>query len=371
MISQRITIINYLYDSLPTVIGKLISEYDYHIEGNSYTFADNCGAVYCSAELSGKRIVCGSSDGTLKIWNLQTGNYDIVLEDHTSKIHRVAVLNDKQFVSGSSDGTLKIWSSHLSDNIFEDKSSILSYTCDTTFTYNYHCCHRIAVFPDGKIVSGLGNTLKIWNSQIKNYKIKSKDERSKIISCNGDNHIIFKGHSNPVYCVAVLSDGRFVSGSCDSTLKIWNPCRPLQPPETNNCDITLNGHRGPIYCITILPGGPSDCSACQTERVERIVSGSADATLKIWNPKTGKCELSLEGHTDVIWCCAILPDGRIISGSSDRTLKIWNVQTGTCDATLRGHSASVISVTPLFDGLPEGPEVIISGSMDGTLIMWY
>ena len=39
---------------------------------------------------------------------------------------------------------------------------------------------------------------------------------------------------------------------------------------------------------------------------------------------------------------AVFPDGRrVVSGSGDNTLKVWDVETGKCLATLKGHSGPV------------------------------
>ena len=35
---------------------------------------------------------------------------------------------------------------------------------------------------------------------------------------------------------------------------------------------------------------------------------------------------------------AVLPDGRIVSGSYDSTLRIWNSASGECEVLLEGHS---------------------------------
>ncbi len=34
----------------------------------------------------------------------------------------------------------------------------------------------------------------------------------------------------------------------------------------------------------------------------------------------------------------VMPDGRVISGSSDNTLKVWDISRGECIQTLKGHS---------------------------------
>jgi WD40 repeat protein len=83
----------------------------------------------------------------------------------------------------------------------------------------------------------------------------------------------------------------------------------------------LSGHEGYVYTIAILPDG-------------RIVSGSEDRTIRIWNSSTGDCEMSLCGHNSYVKAIAVLPDGRIVSGSVDKTIRIWNLSTGECESIL-------------------------------------
>jgi WD40 repeat protein len=60
---------------------------------------------------------------------------------------------------------------------------------------------------------------------------------------------------------------------------------------------------------------------------KRIVSGSADKTLRLWDAETGKAiSKPLKGHTGEVISVAFSPDGkRIVSGSTDRTLRIWHI----------------------------------------------
>lgn len=59
---------------------------------------------------SGKRIVSGNADGTLKIWDSGNGQETFKLKGHTDKVLSVAFSPDgERIVSGSWDNTVKVW----------------------------------------------------------------------------------------------------------------------------------------------------------------------------------------------------------------------------------------------------------------------
>ena len=75
-----------------------------------------------------------------------------------------------------------------------------------------------------------------------------------------------------------------------------------------------------MLCVAVLPR-------------DRIVSGSRDKTLRVWDVTEGggHCLQTLRGHTGWVNCVGLLPDGRVVSGSRDKTLKVWGFIKCTAD----------------------------------------
>ena len=145
---------------------------------------------------------------------------------------------------------------------------------------------------------------------------------------------------------------RIVSGSFDKTLKVWDA-------QTGQETLTLRRHSDAVHSVSFSPDG------------KRIVSGSGalnkPGEIKVWDAQTGKETLTVKGHSDVVVRVSFSPDGkRVVSSSTDATLKVWDAQTGQETLTLKGHAGSSWCV--LFF-TPDGKR-IVSGSADGTLKVW-
>jgi WD40 repeat protein len=129
------------------------------------------------------------------------------------------------------------------------------------------------------------------------------------------------GHSDWIQAVAVTADGkRVISGSNDKTVKVWNL-------ETGEEQLTLSGHSSWVQAVAVTADG------------KRVISGSNDNTVKVWNLETGEEQLTLSGHSGYVLAVAVTADGkRVISGSNDNTVKVWNLETGEEIATFIGES---------------------------------
>ncbi|KIJ42165.1 hypothetical protein M422DRAFT_171421, partial [Sphaerobolus stellatus SS14] len=101
-------------------------------------------------------------------------------------------------------------------------------------------------------------------------------------------------------------------------------------------EVTLTGHTSNVTSAAFSPDG------------QRVVSGSWDHTIWIWNAYTGELvSRPFEGHTDSVTSVVFSPDGqRVVSGSDDKTIRIWNAHTGELvSGPFEGHTDWVRSIT--------------------------
>ena len=156
-------------------------------------------------------------------------------------------------------------------------------------------------------------------------------------------------HPAYVYCAAVSNDGtRVVSGSADSKVRIWNAT-------TGEMERILEGHSGWVLSVAFSSDGT------------RVASGSGDmlGLILIWNRNTGEIDV-LKGHLAAVTSVAISDDGTcVVSGSKDHSVRIWNAATGDIEHVLNGHSDQVNSIAFSHDGTR-----VVSGSNDRTVRIW-
>ena len=170
-----------------------------------------------------------------------------------------------------------------------------------------------------RTIKELKEQIKDKNNRIKIYEeIFSKQKKIKglkgLKGILGDSaNSIFKNpkhvlqyHTEPIFCTAVLKDGRIATGSKDKEIIVFNN-------KTFKPDLTIKEHNGVVVNMIELSTG-------------YLASCSEDKTIKIYDVglKTYKVIQTLKDHTGWVSKIIELNNKQLVSCSKDKTLIFYN-----------------------------------------------
>jgi cytochrome c len=140
-----------------------------------------------------------------------------------------------------------------------------------------------------------------------------------------------RGHGGPVRALAISADGlTAVSGSFDSSAIRWSLTR-------NTAEQVLRFHQSAVNAVALLPDG-------------RTVTGGEDGKIAVWQPGSPVPQQVLEGHVAPVVSLAVSPDGKTLASASwDRSIRLWSL-TGGEPRVLEDHQQNVNGVTFTPDG---------------------
>ena len=140
---------------------------------------------------------------------------------------------------------------------------------------------------------------------------------------------------------------KIISGSLDNTLKLWEP-------ESKKYINSFEEHRLRINDIAVSPDE------------NFFISAGDDKTIKLWNIEESRSLMTLEGHEEKINSIDISSEGRfIVSAGSDKTVRLWSAKTGECLKILKGYGAEITCVKFSPDC-----RYIISSGKDNLVKIW-
>jgi eukaryotic-like serine/threonine-protein kinase len=352
----------------------------------------------------GKRLVSGSGEGSIQVWDATNGNIICSYRGHTDWVTTVAWSPDgTYFASGSDDTTVQVWDATSAKSVFtyqghSDKVVDVAWSPDGNRIYSSSQDNTVQTWDattGGDVFVHRGHTKYLrkvtataWKADGTYFAIGSKDSwllicdavKDTIIVCNipsdpvevvgmtnheqrgssvrqslsikewgmGNDVVIYTDHRSTVRSIAWSPDSRrIVSGGYDSTVHLWDAA-------FGTLMFTYREHLDPVVTVAWSPDG------------RHIASGSLDNTIHLWEVVTGRNILIYRGHANCVWSVTWSPDSkRIASASEDGTVQIWDVNTGKNVFTYRSHSAPVQTVA----WSPNG-KYIASGGDDRTVRVW-
>ena len=281
-----------------------------------------------------KRIVSGSKDGTIRIWDAVTGKqigesffvgeevyFAMFSKDDNYILAKTSNLYHEVFFGDNWD----IWDVSTGKQI-ENKQEISYGNAWNLYLGNNQSNRKCVIF-DGNH-SFFGDLSRVnwdswrwfWWKNIQKQTLIRKRYRVLQRTYNDDAFILdvttgkiigqpLKGHANDILVSSFSPDGKLiVSGSMDNTIRIWDAASGKQIGEP------LKGHNSAVYSVAFSP----DCKS--------IVSGSNDGTILIWDLTSRQIKHS--PFFDKVFSVVFSPDGNSVVSGSGYSIRIWDASSG-------------------------------------------
>ena len=314
----------------------------------------------------GKLLASGGGDTVVRFWDVNTSTTKYTCKgQHKDHVLCTAWSPDGlRFASADKRGVLIVWDPAggfvVGKPIQAHSKWITAIAWEPLHLCTTDTCEQLAT-------ASKDGTIKLWNTRTQ--------------SCL----TTLSGHTDSVESIQWSGQGLLYSASRDRTIRVWNPVRGILVRT-----LVGHGHRVNTLALSseaVTRAGPFDYKntiyATAQERIraakekyeafrklhgeDKLVSGSDDFTLYLWNPETSKKPLKrLTGHQQAINHIAYSPDGRFFASASfDKKVKIWNGHTGDFVTTLTSHVGAVYRVA-----WSACSNFVVSASKDSTAVLW-
>ena len=304
----------------------------------------------------------------ITLWDLQRATEMKTFAGHTDKIEWLGFSADgAAAMSASRDGTIRIWKLPPAPPP-ENQLALLNCSGSNPV---------VAFSPDGNRVL-TDSQFGFWLTEFERNELMALRTAAPIASAvfSSDGHYIlygtgqdlgkdgyaglrdlfgdterdlrqFKGHQGQITGLGLSQDcRRVVTGSIDGTVRVWDAQTGL---EIEKLDVGT-----PVNSVALSRSG------------NEILVGANDKTVRLWKWNTTKNVERWDGHSFVVLNVTFSADGkRAASASGDGTLCVWELETGKRLVRLEGHTGGVNAVALSEHGL-----TALSGGDDGMVRVW-
>jgi len=220
------------------------------------------------------------------------------------------------------------------------------YVWASAFKHRYYPVHYSSPVPIQMGGAGVGNGRPNQDWSAM-YRARNQLEHRWKKGVQGPAAIYFSGHTDSVYCCQ-FDEKKIITGSRDRTIRVWDI-------ETYACVKVIGG---PAAKPVPTPEGTMELATHPTATISALPSlnGTAEGDL-IWHVPKDYHEASI--------LCLMYDEEILVTGSSDATCIVWDIKDMKFEPIrrLRKHQTGVLDVC--FDA-----QYIISCSKDATICVW-
>ena len=280
--------------------------------------------VYCLTMLKDGRLVSGSNDNSIIIYNKITYQPDLIIKEHKSAVLCVTQLSSGELASCSSDKEIKIF-----------KIKDVKYEILQTLKFHTGIVYKIIELKNKNLVSCSEDASIIFynkdNMEYKNnYKIKTNEGCHSVIQIK-DNEICYTESNNQTICFFDLVEKKVKSSL--SNISKQNGRREwiimiskdllLIPGENKISIVNVNQYK--LVRVIEVPGSSWICGVCMLNK-NMILTADYSEIINQWKIEGDNLTLvskKEKAHDDDINVLLNLGNGHIASGSDDNSIKIW------------------------------------------------
>ncbi|VAW59792.1 High-affnity carbon uptake protein Hat/HatR [hydrothermal vent metagenome] len=240
-----------------------------------------------SVNQSGRYAMSASSDHNLYLWDLCDKKLIQILKGHSNSVEDFVFIDDKLGASVSRDSRVILW------NLKTGAIKHIMSGHDRSIT-------AISHFDDKLYTTGTDRTLRTWDLK--------RGEQSGISGPFG---------TDTSTCAIDAGHERFILGHDDGTIKIFNL-------STGQPITQIQGHHSAIKKIVVSPENGN------------ILSAACDQKIRLWDATTFEKKLTLAFHRS-LWERSLnwsTDTDKIVAGTFDGTVLVWDIHSGKCTQEL-------------------------------------
>ncbi len=283
---------------------------------------------------NGKRVVTAARDRTAKVWNAETGEELLTLEEGHSFLASRAVFfqEGQRLLTSAVDNSARVW---------DVASGVELYALGHTGR-----AAAAAVSADGaRLVTGSDRqSAKVWDAESGELLLELKGHHGEVtaIACSADNQLVFTGdargrgivwnlqtgerlrevnwHTAKITAAHFMPDGEWlITASDDKTVTRFNVSERTTDTQLAADESWILEHADSVLSLEMSRSG------------RLALTASRDGIVRLWDTERARLVRTLPFRKDTVSAAAISPSGLLALTVHDegRHVRIWNLKTGS------------------------------------------
>jgi len=332
-------------------------------------------------------LIASAHGNSIYVWDTATGMAFAMLDEHPDSIKTLALSPDStKLATAGGDWIVRVWEVHTGKYLY-------------SLTGHLSAVNAVAFSPDGKILASAGSSLRLWDANTGALLHANNNDLgsiSKIVFTPDGNTLAtgggwsrtahlwdvktgtlqknLKGHTGEIRDIAFSPDSRtLVTASSDKTMRLWDVNTGIEQKQLPTAEDKFNPLMGADRMHQLLARDDAHTLKFSKDGT-RLISGSTDGNLHLWDVVTGRYELSVSlGEHTIGWSggLAFSEDSKYLAsgGGLAGRIRVWNVANATQHAILTPGQPNFLVVAPFLTVSP-GIKKLARHSLHGEIGIW-